>query len=72
MLLAIGVFGQNRVCERRFVLGNNAQVTRDCLFSPQIAVRKSAYTTRDCYFSGPVDRIYYSQTVLFAKTAFCL
>ena len=42
MLLVIGVFAQNRVSERRFELENNAQVTRDCLFSAQIGASKSA------------------------------
>ena len=70
MLLVIGVFAQNRVSERRFVLENKAQVTRDCPFSSQIGVSKSAYTTRDWGFSGPADCVYYSQTCHFAKLHF--
>ena len=70
MLLVIGVFAQNRVSERQFVLENKAQVTRDCPFSAQIGfskvrrllaiaifwVRLIAYTTR--------------KRVIFAKSAF--
>ena len=68
MLLVIGVFAQNRVSERRFVLGNNAQVTRDCLFSSQIGVSESAYTHHNLHFPAPADCVYSSQTLVFEKT----